>query len=606
MVKKRSRIPRVSHRIYLVFFLCSVGLMVTGFSNDQFINKTDSLKQLLVLHAGNPKELSLIFAAYAETLTGECPDSAVSMAQHGLQIAKKASYVPGIIKNRIRLGALSVGLGNLPDGKAHYESAAAFISPETDTTDQIRIWLGLGYVCDLQSDNAKALDCYMKGLALAKSKNDEFRISEFYNNIAVIYYRTGYFGKALGYYEKASELFLHLNHRKYYANSLVNIGQVFKDLGNTDSAKAYYLRALPLQKQLNNFYGLTNLYINLGSLSFSKRDYPGALKFIQLADDAIDSLGNFFWGSRLSLQVETGIYFGKIYLKLGDYQKALGYFTRVRSDAGKATILSTETEAIDGLRETYEHMGRLDSALKYAKLRMKFYDSLTKLENRQQIAVLEFEYKYLSEQEKARMEMEKEELKDKRKELKFILISSVIFMVAMILFVLFIWQRGKIHGMKLLGTSLMQEKSNLEMDLSQKNKELTGKVLTLIEKSEFIGDLSQKFKKVVDGTEQPDMALIRGMFHELSHQNTKGFWDEFNMRFNEVYTNFYSRLTNEFPSLTPNEIKLCAFLRLNLSSKDISTITRKSEHSIRIARYRLRQKLRLSRDENLTIFLNRF
>lgn len=96
------------------------------------------------------------------------------------------------------------------------------------------------------------------------------------------------------------------------------------------------------------------------------------------------------------------------------------------------------------------------------------------------------------------------------------------------------------------------------------------------------------------------------MIHELQHQHSEGFWEEFNVHFEETNPNFYNNLGKEFSALSPNEIKLCAFLKLNLSTKEISMITRKNEHSIKIARYRLRQKFGISRDENLVMFLGRF
>jgi DNA-binding CsgD family transcriptional regulator len=79
-----------------------------------------------------------------------------------------------------------------------------------------------------------------------------------------------------------------------------------------------------------------------------------------------------------------------------------------------------------------------------------------------------------------------------------------------------------------------------------------------------------------------------------------------NLQLKATHADFYSRLSKEFPELSPNEMKLCAFLKLNLSSKEISQITLKNEHSIKIARYRLRLRLGLSRKDNLVMFLGRY
>ena len=83
----------------------------------------------------------------------------------------------------------------------------------------------------------------------------------------------------------------------------------------------------------------------------------------------------------------------------------------------------------------------------------------------------------------------------------------------------------------------------------------------------------------------------------------KDFWQEFEIRFQEVHSTFYTKLQDQFPNLSPNELKLCAFLRLNMTTKDIASITYQSDTSIRMARFRMRKKLGLNQEENLVSFL---
>jgi DNA-binding CsgD family transcriptional regulator len=110
----------------------------------------------------------------------------------------------------------------------------------------------------------------------------------------------------------------------------------------------------------------------------------------------------------------------------------------------------------------------------------------------------------------------------------------------------------------------------------------------------------------MENTGKEDDGTLRSLVHDLQSQYSEGFWEDFNVRFREVHSEFYNRLSNDFPGLTPNEIRLCAFIKLNLTTKEIAQISHKTEHSIKIARYRLRQKLGLVRDENLTVFINRY
>jgi len=78
------------------------------------------------------------------------------------------------------------------------------------------------------------------------------------------------------------------------------------------------------------------------------------------------------------------------------------------------------------------------------------------------------------------------------------------------------------------------------------------------------------------------------------------------MSFQEVYVGFYKKLNEQFPNLTPNDLRLCAFLRLNMTSKEIAELTFQSPESLKTARYRLRKKIGLDRTENLVAFLTKF
>ena len=94
------------------------------------------------------------------------------------------------------------------------------------------------------------------------------------------------------------------------------------------------------------------------------------------------------------------------------------------------------------------------------------------------------------------------------------------------------------------------------------------------------------------------------MIRDLLLNSSSDVWEEFEVRFQDVHSDFYDNLNKKFPNLTPNEKKICSFLRLNMSTKEISAITYQSVRSIDMARFRLRKKLELDTDENLVSFLS--
>ena len=129
-------------------------------------------------------------------------------------------------------------------------------------------------------------------------------------------------------------------------------------------------------------------------------------------------------------------------------------------------------------------------------------------------------------------------------------------------------------------------------------------MMYLMEKNEFITSISKKLIELKPDAKKDNKDLIQQIINEIRQNSSTKIWDEFEVRFKEVHLNFYNELHKRHPDLTPNEIKICAFLRLNMSTKEISAITHQSVKSINMARFRLRKKLDIDRDENLIAYLN--
>ena len=83
-------------------------------------------------------------------------------------------------------------------------------------------------------------------------------------------------------------------------------------------------------------------------------------------------------------------------------------------------------------------------------------------------------------------------------------------------------------------------------------------------------------------------------------------WKKFEKNFDIVYDEYLTRLGNTFAELTVSDKKLCAYLKMDLSSKEIAPLMNLTYRSVEMTRYRLRKKLNLSREQNLIEFLQRF
>lgn len=139
--------------------------------------------------------------------------------------------------------------------------------------------------------------------------------------------------------------------------------------------------------------------------------------------------------------------------------------------------------------------------------------------------------------------------------------------------------------------------------IESKKKELASSALRLIQISELNNSLVSEFEKIKSMSSKDISDLIQQTISKFSLNTGKNFWNEFESRFENVHESFYLSLNKLYPNLTPGEKRLCALLRLNLSSKDIATLFYQNPQSVDMARYRLRKKINLAPEENLVDFL---
>jgi len=139
-----------------------------------------------------------------------------------------------------------------------------------------------------------------------------------------------------------------------------------------------------------------------------------------------------------------------------------------------------------------------------------------------------------------------------------------------------------------------------------KNKELTSKTLFISEKNKALTDVAQQLKDLANTMiNDEDRRKVQYMSNALTRHNNEDEWEEFELYFTSVYPEFNEKIRSIHPDLSPAELKLCTFLKLNMSSKDISNITGQQITSLEVARSRLRKKLGITNSTtNLNTYIN--
>ncbi len=145
----------------------------------------------------------------------------------------------------------------------------------------------------------------------------------------------------------------------------------------------------------------------------------------------------------------------------------------------------------------------------------------------------------------------------------------------------------------------------LKTEIEFKNSELASTAMHLVQKEEFLLKIKEQLEHLnKPGKDKPDPADLKKILRILSEEEKLNEeWEQFSVHFDKVHSDLLITLKERYPSLKAHELKLCAYLRMNLSSKEIAQLMSISVRGVEISRYRLRKKLQIPTEINLFQFL---
>lgn len=147
--------------------------------------------------------------------------------------------------------------------------------------------------------------------------------------------------------------------------------------------------------------------------------------------------------------------------------------------------------------------------------------------------------------------------------------------------------------------------NTLKQNLENRNKQLTSKAMRMTKDREILIEIIKDVQSLYQKT-QPDLkSRVKSVISKLNNQIESGSeWDEFELWFQEVHSEFYQKLVEICSDLTPREMKICAFLKLNLNTKEIASLANLTVKTIEVYRSQLRKKLNVKPGENLVKFIS--
>ncbi len=443
----------------------------------------------------------------------------------------------------------------------------------------------------------QSIDYLFKSLKIMESINNRAGIARCYNLIGIIYYYLTNYDLSLEYYNKALEINIEQNDVKWIAGNYNNVGMIYKEKGDYNKARKfhnkslmyynkalmYYKRALKMNKAQNNTNWIANNYGNIGSL-FQEMDNPEAIAYFEKRLRIKEEQGD------LSGIASANYLIGNYYNQKGSYAKALPFLKKSYEIAEEISLRNEIRMASSGLSVAYEKLGDHEQAYLFHKVLTAVNDSLNIVENSQRITRLKMQHDYKINRQLAKIEY-------KRTELYYFALAGVLSIILIVILLFYGKQRAQAKQHQLERQRLELERKSLQEDLDYKNVELQENVKFLVSKNDLISGVTKKLLDAKSNFSSENQRIISEIIMELQSSIDSDIWEDFDLRFKQVHIDFYTHLNSRYPGLTPNEQKLCAFLRLDMSSREISAITNQSIKSIEAARTRLRKKMGLSKQK---------
>jgi len=398
-------------------------------------------------------------------------------------------------------------------------------------------------------------------------------LAKVYNSLGGNFKELGEFAQAKTYYKKGKTTHLAIKDSLGVVMANNNLGAVYRSLNQLDSAITAYLEASTWLAALNNDFLLAQNQLNIGNVYEQKGDLAQAEGYfsncLALSEKAGVQYGILL--SRLNL--------GNLYRLQKNYLKSEEWLNLALAKAEEMGLAREKGYALERLSWLARDKGDFERAYFLGVDANKIKDSLLSESVKKESLALQERY----ESERKGNEILVLEAVNQRFLLSLVLGGIVLF--ALLSLVLFGMYRQK----RLLNEKLMAEAQQLDLSraVQAKDMELTAQALQILQ-----------IKKLLE--EQ----TAAGLLEEEEGNGRK--WETFEFlqtelenRITETNGDFYKNLLSSYPDLKPSELKLCSYLRLNLSTKELAEVLNKSVRTIENTRFSIRKKMGLGTEDNL-------
>jgi tetratricopeptide (TPR) repeat protein len=590
--------PQMKFSFYLLLLFTSISVFAQS-------PKIDSLENLLKKAPSDTTRVNLLIELTNEYWASS-PEKTLQYAEKALILSKKAGYLRGEARSYQGFGIYYWQKNNHAASLENYNKSKKIYEKIGDKVGEAKAIGNIGLVYAEQGNYSQALDNYLQAMAIFRNIGDNARVASMTNSMGNVYKNQKNFDEALASYKQAQEIWSKLDDQKSIAGSFINIGTIYSKQKKFDEAVMSIEKGLKIFENFHDSNGQILCHNHLGEIHLQKGEYPVALAEYEKAL----ALNSAYQSKKLMTTSYIGL--SNVYSHMDQYGKAITGYKQAQDLALASGLRPALQQAYEGLANVYGHNKDYANAFHFQQLSTVLKDSLYNAENTNKIANLRVHY----ESEKKQSEIL---LLQKEKDLGYATRNTVAvaLLAGLVLLALaFNRQRLKVRKNRelhqvqqaLAETEIrnsLEKEQQLTAELEFRNKALTTHTLNLIQKNSILEEIRQTISLTLKGSQRDENApLFSKLINLIDYSfNLDRDWDEFKMYFEGVHKDFFFKLKKANPDLSVGELRLCALIRLNLNLKEASTLLSISPDSVKTARHRLRKKLNLSEENNLSDYL---
>lgn len=419
--------------------------------------------------------------------------------------------------------------------------------------------------------------------------------------ISTINARQGKYREAISLSTEAMAGFAKENDTTGYLGLIYNsLGNAYGKLNLSDSSAYFHRLALKERLLTKNVTYLPGSYISVGTIELKLGNKDQSRALYDRALIISDSTGN------RQAQVNALLSLGNWFLLFEKNEKeAESYFQKAQTIASGLTDKSFYLLTLDELINLRKQQNDFRQALFFEQEKVAIRDTLYSWDKQKAIRSLEVQFDVSEKNRQLTLIQRENYIASLTNYLLWgTLLSLAAISIGIILFLRRINKRDKLllQTKEALVYAIEEQKKlkeqQMQNELEFKESQLSALTLQMLQKNELMQELKERLEE--DKNISKDNAVSKII---SKSQNQDKDWTDFNSHFESLNKNFYSRLKQAYPDINPNDLKICALIKLNLSIKEMAGILNISPDSVKTARYRLRKKLQLNTEDNLTDFI---